>query len=153
MPVTVPVHVPEAIRALAQPFLSETVQLFRHVSMRDLDALADLCDDDFGIVDLDTTGASVDIRTRADWIAWFEGLFATLEGMGADTWTEIDEYDVLPGTDLSMSVVRFTQVLAAGETAARFGCVATIVWKRDGDRWREARWHVSLLQPPPPDGS
>jgi ketosteroid isomerase-like protein len=128
------------------PLFDETRALFRCVRDHDFETLAELCDDDFGIVDLDPEGQSVMIRTRAEWEDWFHTLFARLDAMDAHTDTEILAYDVLPGRDLAMSVVEFCQLLTVGGAAHRFYCVVTIVWKQVDGRWKEARWHVSLLR-------
>jgi hypothetical protein len=78
---------------VGQPYLEQTLTLLRSVRDHDYDALADLCDDDFGIVDGDPTGAISVIRTRAEWEQWFTGLFATLDVMGAHTDSEVLRYD------------------------------------------------------------
>ncbi len=124
----------------------ETKTLFRSVRLRDFETLAALCDDDFGIVDLGPQGESVLIRSRAEWEAWFRSLFAKLEAMGADTDTRIDNYQVRMGSDMALSVVEFCQTLAVGDQVGLFDCVATIVWKRTPQGWREARWHASLIR-------
>lgn len=144
------VPLPEAWRGL--PFISETRRLFRYVRDHDFDALAALCDDDFGIVDLGTEGQSVLVTTRAEWEEWFRSLFARLSAMGAETDTEIESYEALVRSELGYSVVRFVQTLTLGGRTARFDCIATIIWKRDGDRWVESRWHASLLGREIPDG-
>lgn len=127
------------------PFFAETVELLRSVRDHDFDSLAKLCDDDFGIVDLDPSGGSVMIRTRAEWENWFHGLFAQLDAIGATTDSEVLDYQVLPTADMALSVVEFRQSLTMGGSTAFFDCVTTIVWKRTETGWKEARWHVSLL--------
>ena len=127
------------------PFFAETVELLRSVRDHDFDSLAELCDDDFGIVDLDQSGSSVMVRTREDWEAWFRRLFSELDAAGAGTDSEILSYDAIAGSDLGFSVVEFRQSLSVGEHVGLFDCVATIVWKSTPAGWREARWHVSLL--------
>lgn len=128
-----------------QPFFSETVELLRCVRDHDFDSLAALCDDDFGIVDLDPTGSNVMIRTRAEWEAWFKRLFSELSAGGMGTDSVITNYQALEGADMGFGVVEFTQYLTLGDLVAEFDCVTTIVWKATPDGWREARWHVSLL--------
>jgi ketosteroid isomerase-like protein len=134
------------------PFLAETVELLRSVRDHDFDALAALCDDDFGIVDLDQAGGSVMIRTRAEWEGWFRRLFAELDAASAATDSEILDYQAVESPDMGFSVVEFRQSLTMGELIAHFDCVATIVWKRTPDGWKEARWHVSLLSTDLPEG-
>ncbi len=132
-----------------QPLLNEVCTLFECVSTADFPRLAALCDDDFGIVDLDPEGKNVLVRTRAEWEAWFQRLFATLPAIGATTYTHITRYQVLPTPQMALCVVEFTQYLQLATERHPFDCVVTIVWKRpeaDADRWVEARWHVSLLQ-------
>jgi hypothetical protein len=111
----------------------------------DFDSLAALCDDDFGIVDLDQSGGNVMVRTREDWEAWFTRLFGELDAAGAATDSEILGYQAIEGVELGFGVVEFRQFLTVAGHTATFDCVATIVWKLTPDGWREARWHVSLL--------
>lgn len=134
-----------------QSSFSETVSLLKHVRDHDFEALAGLCDDDFGIVDLDQGGGSVTVRTRAEWEAWFRHLFSELTAARADTDSTITNYQVLAGSDMAMSVVEFTQSLtvSALDATGLFDCVATIVWRQTERGWKEARWHVSLLYIPP----
>jgi len=79
----------------AAPFFGETVTLLRSVRDHDFDTLAELCDDDFGIVDVDPAGNPRPIRDRAGWEAWFKELFETLDAMGAHTDSQIDGYQVI----------------------------------------------------------
>ncbi len=129
-----------------KPFYDETVRLFKYVSENNFDDLAALCDDDFGIVDIDTDGGSKMIRTRQEWENWFHELFAKLKAMNAHTDTEILAYDALQTEAMGYSVVEFCQRLHVNEQVGRFFCVVTIVWKRIGGSWKEARWHASLLR-------
>ena len=127
------------------PFFSETLTLLRSVRDHDFDTLAALCDDDFGIVDVDPSGAARPIRDRAAWEAWFHELFATLNAMGGSTDSRIENYQAVAADDLGYSVLDFTQTLTVGDHVASFECVATIVWKRTDAGWREARWHASVI--------
>jgi hypothetical protein len=127
------------------PFFDLTIDLLKGVRDHDFDRLAEICDDDFGIVDIDPAGTSVAIRTRDEWEAWFRGLFATLDDMHAATDSEILAYDAIEGIDLGYSVLEFRQTLRVAELTATFDCITTIVWKRVDDTWREARWHGSVL--------
>ena len=128
-----------------QPFFAETVELLRCVRDHDFESLAALCDDDFGIVDLDPTGSNVMVRTRAEWEGWFQRLFSELDAAQADTDSIITEYQALTTDDLGYGVVEFTQTLTVAGFTASFDCVSTIIWKRTEDGWKESRWHVSLL--------
>ena len=128
-----------------KPFFDETLQLLRSVRDHDFDTLAGLCDDDFGIVDIAPDGTNVAIRSRAEWEAWFHGLFAQLQAMDASTDSTILRYDATKSGDMGFSVVEFRQSLAIGELTATFDCIATIVWKQVDGVWWEARWHGSVL--------
>lgn len=137
---------------LGSPFFEETVELLRSVRDHDFQSLAELCDDDFGIVDLDQSGRSVMVRTRAEWEAWFRRLFSDMEAASANTDSEILDYRAMRTSDMGFSVVEFRQSLGIADLTAYFDCVATIVWKATPEGWREARWHVSLLSTDIPDG-
>jgi ketosteroid isomerase-like protein len=136
-------HPPDHL--LDRPFFAETVTLLRSVRDHDFDTLAALCDDDFGIVDIDPSGMSRPIRDRTGWEQWFHELFATLTAMGASTDSIIDDYQAVTTTDMGYSVLDFTQTLTVGPHTASFVCIATIVWKRTPNGWREARWHASVV--------
>ena len=127
------------------PYFVETVTLLRSVRDHDFETLAELCDDDFGIVDLDQAGGNVMVRTRQDWEEWFLRLFCELDAASATTESEIVHYGAVSGADLGFSVVEFRQSLSVGEHTGLFDCVATIVWKLTSDGWKEARSHVSPL--------
>jgi hypothetical protein len=128
-----------------EPFFTHTVELLRGVRDHDFDSLAALCDDDFGIVDLDQSGSNVMVRTREDWEARFTRLFGELDAAAAATDSEIVSYRAIEGVELGFGVVEFRQFLTVAGHVAAFDCVATIVWKLTPEGWREARWHVSLL--------
>ncbi len=129
-----------------EPLFDETLTLLRAVRDHDFDTLAELCDDDFGIVDIAPDGNAVPIRTRAEWEAWFRHLFESLDAMGAATDSRINRYDVMVADELAYSVVEFRQTLTVGDVVAWFDCVSTIVWKRTAAGWREARWHCSVIE-------
>ena len=128
-----------------RPFFAETKRLFQYVSEHIFDDLAALCDDDFGIVDLGPAGENVVVDDRAGWEQWFHDLFAKLDGMNAETDTEITDYQALKHETMGYSVVKFTQRLGFGGQDAFFHCIVTIIWKKTADGWKESRWHVSLL--------
>lgn len=142
---------PSQRRFESRPFFTLTTALLRAVREHDFDTLATLCDDDAGIVDVDPSGASVMVRTRQDWEAWFHGLFAVLAGLGAETDSLVLDYRAFVDDRLGWSVLEFRQYLELGEHVATFDCVATIIWKRTPDGWREARWHCSVLSQDIPD--
>jgi ketosteroid isomerase-like protein len=126
-------------------FFSQTLALLRAVRDHDFDTLAALCDDDFGIVDVDPSGAARPLRDRTEWEAWFHDLFATLDAMTASTDSRIENYQAIEADELGYSVLDFTQTLTVGDRVASFECVATIIWKRTEAGWREARWHASVI--------
>ncbi len=128
-----------------QPFFAETIELLRSVRDHDFDSLAALCDDDFGIVDLDPTGSNVMVRSRAEWEAWFQRLFTELTAAQADTDSIITNYQAIETPEMGYGVVEFTQTLTVAGFTASFDCVTTIIWKQTENGWKEARWHVSLL--------
>src|SRR6056297_1374965 len=130
---------------LGEPCCAETLILLRSVRDHDFDTLAGLCDDDFGIVDVDPEGNARPIRDRAGWEAWFHELFATLTTMAATTDSTVDDYHAVVDGALGYSVLYFTQTLTVGEHVASFETVATIIWKQTSDGWREARWHASVI--------
>jgi hypothetical protein len=134
-----------------QPFYTETIALLRSVRDHDFDTLSELCDDDFGIVDVDPAGAARVIRDRAEWEAWFRELFATLDALHASTDSEILDFRATAHDTMGFSVLEFRQLLAMGEHVATFDCIATIVWKHTPDGWREARWHGSVISAVIPD--
>jgi hypothetical protein len=136
-----------------RPFYDLTERLFRYVSEHNFDDLAELCDDDFGIVDLGPAGESVVIDTREQWERWFHSLFEKLDAMGAETDTEITDYNALVSGDMGYSVVKFTQRLNVQGVDNFFHCIVTIIWKNTRTGWKESRWHVSLLSVDRPEGS
>ncbi len=128
-----------------KPFFALTTQLLDSVRDHDFRTLAGLCDDDFGIVDIATTGGSVIIRNRAGWEEWFTGLFAQLDALRAQTWSEITGYEAVSSGEMGYSVVDFNQILVTEDEKLRFGVIATIIWKRVDGRWKESRYHSSLI--------
>jgi len=134
-----------------KPFFDLTLDLLRCVRDHDFAKLADICDDDFGIIDIAPDGGNVAIRNQAEWDAWFKNLFAQLDTLGAETDSEILAYDAVEGTDLGYSVLEFRQTLELRGMVATFECMTTIVWKLQDGRWREARWHGSVLSRDLPD--
>lgn len=132
-------------RFAKRPFYAETLTLLRSVRDHDFETLAELCDDDFGIVDIDPSGTARPIRDRVGWERWFHELFSTLDAMNADTDSEILDYRAMVQDSMGMSVLDFRQTLTVGRLVASFDCIATIVWKQTPDGWREARWHASVI--------
>lgn len=128
-----------------QPFYDQTLALLDSVRDHDFGTLADLCDDDFGIVDIDVTGGARPIRSRGEWEAWFTDLFATLDTMHASTESVILDYQAVDHGTLGFGVLEFRQTLTVGVHVATFDCVATIIWKLTASGWREARWHASVI--------
>lgn len=130
----------------AKPFFDLTEEMFRCVRDQDFQTLSEICDDDFGIVDINVEGGSEVIRDRAGWEKWFIGLFTQLKDMDARTWSEITRYEALESGTMGYSVVDFDQVFIGQGKRLRFSVLATIVWKRVGEGWKEARYHSSMLK-------
>jgi hypothetical protein len=128
-----------------KPFFEFTVAMLDCVAQHNFETLAGICDDDYGIIDINTTGGSEVIRDRAGWENWFTGLFAQLKAMQAETWSEITRYEAITGSDMGYGVVDFEQVLVAGGKRYRFDVIATIIWKKVGNTWKESRYHSSML--------
>ncbi len=128
-----------------KPLYDLTVSLLGCVRDHDFTSLAQLCDDDFGIVEITTTGGSLVIRDRAGWEEWFTGLFAQLDAAKAHTWSEITGYEARVGQDMAYSVVDFDQMFVTEQESLRFTVIATIIWKREDDGWKESRYHSSLI--------
>lgn len=126
-----------------QPFFAETQALLRSVNLLDLDGLRSMVDDDYGIVDVDPEGRTVVLDTKADWDAYMERNFAAMRAAGAGLSSDILDYHGDLADRLGYSVVRFVQRVELGGAVIENRCVATIVWKRTDDGWREARWHCS----------
>jgi len=128
-----------------KPFFDLTVEMLNCVRDRNYDRLAAICDDDFGIIDINTEGGSEVIRDREGWENWFKGLFSKLRIMNAETWSEITRYEALQREDMGYCVVDFDQMLVIGEKKMRFGVISTIIWKKENDEWKESRYHCSLI--------
>ncbi len=126
-------------------FYALTKELLDCVRDHEYGRLSAICDDDFGIVDINTTGGSQIIRDRAGWEAWFTGLFVTLDDMSAATWSDITGYESSLSDDMGYSVVDFDQTLVTPEQKLRFSVIATIIWKLVDGTWKEARYHSSLV--------
>jgi hypothetical protein len=128
-----------------KPFYALTVELLDCVRDHDYRRLSQICDDDFGIVDIATDGGSLVIRDRTGWEEWFTGLFAQLDSMSARTWSDITGYEAVRTGDMGYSVVDFDQTLITDEESLRFRVVATVIWKRVDGIWKESRYHSSML--------
>jgi hypothetical protein len=133
-----------AVDFTTKPLFALTQEMLDCVRDFNYERLSNICDDDHGIVDINTTGGSEIIRDRAGWSAWFTGLFQKLREMNAKTWSEISHYEVVMGSDMAYSVVDFDQYFVTPEQKLRFGVLATIIWKKTADGWKESRYHSSL---------
>ena len=133
-----------------EPLFAETKRLFEYVNTHNYEALSQLCDDDFGIVDIDPAGKNVIVPDRPGWERWFQTLFGQLHDMQATTRTDILNYQVRLSPDMAYSVVQFCQYLKVQEQHLRFFCVATVIWKPTPAGWKEALWHCSLIEGPVP---
>lgn len=140
-------EVPNYPREMQQkPFFDLTLEMLNCVRDHHFDRLAQICDDDYGIVDINTEGGSEIIRDRAGWEKWFAGLFKTLDQIQAQTWSEITNYEAEQTSEMGYSVVDFDQMFIAGDKRMRFSVIATIIWKKVGEIWKEARYHSSLIK-------
>ncbi|WKN41544.1 nuclear transport factor 2 family protein [Tunicatimonas pelagia] len=133
-------------KMLQKPFFDLTLEMLDCVRDHNFNRLSQICDDDYGIVDINTEGGSEIIRDRAGWEKWFSGLFKTLDQMQAETWSEITNYEAQQTDDMGYSVVDFDQMFVVGEKRMRFSVIATIIWKKVAQEWKEARYHSSLIQ-------
>lgn len=129
-----------------KPFYALTVEMLGCVAHHEYARLAEICDDDFGIVDITVNGGSLIIRDRAGWEEWFVGLFAQLDSLSARTWSDITGYEAVVSGDMGYSVVDFDQTLVTEEEKLRFSVIATIIWKRENGVWKESRYHSSLVR-------
>lgn len=129
-----------------KPFYAQTVELLDCVRDHDFQRLSEICDDDFGIVDIKTDGGSLVIRDRSGWEEWFVGLFAQLDSLAARTWSDITGYQAVRSGDMGYSVVDFDQTLETDAEKLRFSVVATVIWKRIDQTWKESRYHSSLVK-------
>jgi hypothetical protein len=128
-----------------QPFFDLTAEMFECVSEHNFERLSKICDDDYGIIDINPEGGSEIIRDRAGWENWFQGLFTRLGAMKADTWSEITGYESVVRGEMGYSVVDFDQLLIVDGKRMRFAVIATIIWKKEGDEWKESRYHSSMI--------
>ncbi|MFW5706373.1 MAG: nuclear transport factor 2 family protein [Bacteroidota bacterium] len=134
---------PEAMKQ--KPFFDLTVELLDCVRDHNFDRLSQICNDDFGIIDINTEGGAEIIRDREGWENWFTGLFGKLKAMNALTWSEITNYEALKRNDMGYCVVDFDQMFVVGAKRMRFSVISTIIWKKEGSEWKESRYHCSLI--------
>jgi hypothetical protein len=71
--------------------------------------------------------------------------FGLMQQMQAQLDTRILDYQEYVQGDLGYSVVEFRQRVRIGEQVISHRCVATVIWRRDENRWKEVRWHCSRL--------
>ena len=131
-------------KLLQKPFFELTVEMLDCVRDHDFQRLSTICDDDFGIVDINTEGNSELIKNRGEWEKWFKTLFKQLKDINALTWSEITDFESVKGKELGYSVVYFDQILVIGSKKMKYSVVATIIWKLVDSEWKEARYHSSL---------
>lgn len=128
-----------------KPFFNLTVEMLNCVRDHNFDRLAAICDDDFGIIDINTEGGSEVIRDRKGWEQWFQGLFQKLMAMEAQTWSEITNYEAFQKGEMGYGVVDFDQHFVVGGKKMVFAVIATIIWKKENGEWKESRYHSSML--------
>ncbi|MCA1762906.1 MAG: nuclear transport factor 2 family protein [Flavobacteriales bacterium] len=128
------------------PFFDLTADMLTCVSEHDFSKLAEICDDDFGIIDINPEGGSEIIRDRSGWENWFKGLFSELKKRNAQTWSEITNYEAIKSEKMGYGVVDFDQIFIDGEHRLKFSVIATIIWKKVDGKWLESRYHSSLVK-------
>jgi hypothetical protein len=132
-----------------KPFFSETARMLEDVSNHDFDDLSQVCDDDFGIIDINVQGGAEVIRNREGWENWFKNLFIQLDQMEASTWSEITNYEAIETSEMGYGVVDFDQKFITKDKKLNFSVIATIIWKKVGKEWKESRYHSSLIKVEP----
>ena len=124
----------------------ETEELLIAVNKLDLPKLRTMVDDDFGIVDVDPEGKPIIINDMEEWEAYMEKNIIVMRELKAELSYEIDEYNERVAQEMAFVVVRFKQRVRVPESSEmQHNCIATIVWKKSTDGWKEARWHCSRL--------
>ena len=123
-----------------------TERLLSAVNQLDLPKLRNMVDDDFGIVDVDPEGNPIVINTMEEWESYMEKNMLTMQQLHARLSYEIDEYHENVSDSMAYVVVRFVQQVHIPEKQEMsHSCIATVVWKKTEDGWKEARWHCSRL--------
>jgi ketosteroid isomerase-like protein len=123
-----------------------TERLLSAVNQLDLPKLRNMVDDDFGIVDVDPEGNPIVINTMEEWESYMEKNMLAMQQLHARLSYEIDEYHENVSDSMAYVVVRFVQQVHIPEKQEMsHSCIATVVWKKTEDGWKEARWHCSRL--------
>jgi len=124
-----------------------TEALLQAVNELDLPKLRNMVDDDFGIVDVDPNGDPVVINDQEEWEAYMHKNMLAMQELQAELSFEIGEYHERVSPDMALVVVRFEQhVKVPEQPAMKHPCIATVVWKKTDEGWKEARWHCSRLR-------
>lgn len=124
----------------------QTERLLSAVNQLDLPKLRNMVDDDFGIVDVDPEGKAVVINDMQEWENYMEKNMLAMQQLHAKLSYEIDEYHENVSESMAYVVVKFTQQVHIPEKPEMsHSCIATVVWKKTDDGWKEARWHCSRL--------
>ena len=124
------------------PFFEDTIEPLRRSRDHDF-ALAALCEDGCGNIDLDWNGVNDTVRTRQDVQNCHPRPLGELDAASATTDSEILSDEALTGSDLGFSVLEVRQRLQVGEHAGSFDCAETIVRRHTPNVWGEVRRHVS----------
>jgi len=123
-----------------------TERLLSAVNQLDLPKLRNMVDDDFGIVDVDPEGNPIVINNMEEWESYMEKNMLAMQQLHARLSYEIDEYHENVSDSMAYVVVRFVQQVHIPEKPEMsHSCIATVVWKKTEDGWKEARWHCSRL--------
>lgn len=125
-------------------FRKLTQRLLDNVNALDFDGLRAMVDDDYGIVDVDPEGKSFTINDMQEWEGYMRQNMGIMQQMQAKLDSEILEYSDVSGNDMAYSVVKFRQDVTIANQKIQNYCIATIIWKKAGDEWKESRWHCSL---------
>lgn len=124
-------------------FFGLTVEMLDCVSRHDFNRLAEICDDDFGIIDINPEGGSEIIRNRV------KGIFSELEKRKTETCSEITNYEAIESGNMGYGLVDCDQTFIQGDQQLKFGVIATIIWKKVNGKWFESLYHSSLKKVEP----
>jgi len=97
------------------PFFEFMLPMFNSGRDFNHDHSATICDDDFGITDINTITDSKIIRARHGLGKWFKGLFPNLKDLSSITWSKITHHETLQSKDMGHCVVYFDQIRMSGK--------------------------------------
>lgn len=135
-----------------QPLYAETARLLDCVAALDLDSLRG-CIREFASVDVDPQGKTIILTTEGEWDDYMRANFALMRDLHASVTHAITDYRGEATDTLGYSVVRFRQTITIGGEHVVHHCIATVLWRRAADGWRQIHWHCSIAQPDDPGGA